>query len=143
MRQETKMIEDQLSQKLIGRDGLIQQDDLDKLLFFVNDEKNKIQIREELINLNLIEFSKGLKSYNSLQHRIKEYIEKQLPQDLIDKGSSTFKASENEIETIREEKEGICTLNKNGQLVRIVTSMDNVTDRRISKRLKEATEPKK
>ena len=137
MLKETQLIVDQLKNKKIGKDGLINQSDLDLTLALVGSEKIKNQIRDNLIDLNLVEFTKGVKSYNSLQHRLKRYVEKELLSQLIDKGSSTFKANESEIETLREEEEGICTLNKNGQLIRALISMDNISERRLTKTLKE------
>ena len=124
---------------LRNKDGKLEQKDLNKVLFF-SPMDVKDFIRETLINEDLLQLSKGESSYSITQRKIKEYFENQFFEDLMKLRKTTFSLTEEEIELLSEEKEGICVLNANGNLIRQKVNNTDVTERRRVDKAKQTME---
>ena len=125
---------------LKNKEGKIEQKNLSIMLFRFSDEI-QTQIREALIEKDLLQLSKGESSYSMTQRKIKDYFEKTFFDELIASGKTKFSLDTKEIQNyFREEKEGHCILNANGHLVLPKVNMTDVTERRRVQKAKENQE---
>ena len=137
---ELKICCDKLTsnKNLIDAKGKIKMDKLN-LVFEFGDFKldDSREIVASLSSDGFITIAKGRSTYSQIQLELVDYINDQLPSDLLKNGFSKFTPSNPElVNQLREEAEGICFTNALDELIRIKANCDNVTQSRNEKKTK-------
>ena len=104
-----------------------------QILFDYSDKfkSEKAELMVKLTDDGMISIPSGSATYGRLQNELVTFINETLPNDLLDKGQSTFKPSDPSLlDELRDEEEGICMVNILKGLIRIDANCKNITESR-------------